>query len=317
MPPSCARLRPPSRRHRLLAGLALALALGACGDKGTPPGASQVAVKINDDEISVHQVNDILQRLTVPSPDAVDATRREVVAKLVDQQLAAQQAVAKQLDRTPETILALEAAKREILARAYLEQLLAVLPKPSPGDAKKFFVEHPELFSQRRIYDLQEVQLTAPLPDEAMAGLRATVAGAASLDEVVAWLKQQSAAKFATSEISVPAEQLPLELATRLHAMKDGQISLFETAQGTSAIRIAASRSDPIDEAAALPQIQKFLDNQARQETVTRELKRLRDAARIEYVGDFAKPAASKPAEARPAEPDVANALKKGVADLN
>ena len=95
--------------------------------------------------------------------------------------------------------------------------------------------------------------------------------------------------------------------------MKDGQIGLFETPQGPLVIRIAGARTEPIDETTALPQIQKFLENQARQEAIARELKRLRDGARIEYLGDFGKPAASK---AGNGEQDMARTLEKGVAEL-
>ncbi len=303
----------PARHSRsiLLTGcLVTALALGGCGEKNTS-GATQVAVKINADEISVHQVNRILEHLPPSSPEAFDISRQEVLDKLIDQQLAVQQAIDKKLDRTAETILAIEAAKREILARAHLEQLLAVLPKPSEDDAQKFFTNHPELFSQRRIYTLQELQVAGPLPEATTAALRKIVTTASSIDGIIAWLKPQSELKFANGESNVPAEQLPLEVVSQLHTMKDGQLALFETPQGISVIRIAASRSEPIDKSTALPQIQKFLENQGRQDAITRELKRLRDTARIEYFGEFDK-IKSRKTEAT----DLNHTLEKGIADL-
>ena len=43
------------------------------------------------------------------------AARREVLDRLVDQELAVEKAIEKKLDRSPEVLLALENARREIL----------------------------------------------------------------------------------------------------------------------------------------------------------------------------------------------------------
>ncbi len=305
---------PPLRRLAAAAGLAMVLATGGCSDSSAPLTATQVAAKVNSEEISVHQVNDLLVRVAPPTTESLEKTRREVLDKLIEQQLAVQQAVEKKLDRTPETIMALESAKREILARAYFEQVLSILPKPTQNDARKFFREHPELFSERRIYDLQEV-LLAPqgAPAAASDALRQAVEKAATLDDVVVWLKQQPDTKFTASERSIPAEQIPLEQLNRLHRMQDGQIGIFETPQGLAVIRIAASRAAPVDETEALPQIQNFLVNQARHEAITREVKRLRESASIEYQGEFAKSAQQgNKGDAT----DLSRTLEKGVADL-
>jgi hypothetical protein len=53
--------------------------------------------------------------------------RKNVLDNLVNQQLLAAKAVENKLDRTPETLMAIEAAKREILARAYMETIVAAV----------------------------------------------------------------------------------------------------------------------------------------------------------------------------------------------
>ena len=87
--------------------------------------------------------------------------RREVLDRLVDQELAVEKAIEKKLDRSPEVLLALENSRREILARAYVEQITAGVPKPTTEEAKKYYAENPALFAERRIYNIQEIVLPA------------------------------------------------------------------------------------------------------------------------------------------------------------
>ena len=104
------------------------LVLGACGDR--PPekkAASQVAAKVNDGEISVHQINFVLQRTpNIPAAKA-EAAKRQVLESLIDQELAVQQAMEAKLERTPNVMQAIESARREILARAFIEQGYVVI----------------------------------------------------------------------------------------------------------------------------------------------------------------------------------------------
>src|SRR5437016_4544370 len=107
--------------------------LVACGSKDAEKPASQVAAKVNSGEISVHQLNYVLTRTGAgaSSPETAPKIRREILDKLVDQELAVEQAVEKKLDRSPDVIMAIESARREILARAYIEQITAAMAKPT------------------------------------------------------------------------------------------------------------------------------------------------------------------------------------------
>src|SRR5512146_2004707 len=98
--------------------LGVALGLAACGSKDVEKPASQIAAKVNSGEISVHQLNYVLTRTgaSSASPEAAPKIRREVLDKLVDQELAVEQALEKKLDRSPEVVMAIESARREILA---------------------------------------------------------------------------------------------------------------------------------------------------------------------------------------------------------
>jgi EpsD family peptidyl-prolyl cis-trans isomerase len=244
-----------------------------------------------------------------------------VLEKLIDQQLAVEQATEDKLHRSPEVVSQIEAARRDILARAYMQKIAGALPKPSAEEIKKYYAEHPALFSERRIFNVQEIVTpTAPgLADQ----LRAMVAAGKPIVEVANWLKSKGV-KFDGGSATRAAEQIPLERLAQIHALKDGQSILLESPQTITVVRVASSQSSPVAEAAALPRIEQFLTNQRASEAVTTNIKQLRAAAKITYMGEFVKTGgtATAPPAVVPepvpsfAAPDNASAIEKGVAGL-
>ena len=296
------------------APLALVLALAAgCGkkDEAKKPLATQVAARVNSDEITVHQVNNVLVRTPNIAPQAADRAKAEILARLIDQQLAQQQAIGKKLDRSPGVQQALEAAKTEILARAYLDQVTANLAKPTAEEVKKYYAEHPELFAQRRVFSIEEIALVAD--DGLAAELRSVAAKARSLKEIVDWLAARQVA-FVPNRGVRTAEQIPLELLPRLQQMKDGDTQVLDAGKNRQLIRLVGSKPEPVDEAAAAPRIQQFLANQRASEAVAKELKQLKQQAKIEYLGEFAGGAAAAEAKARAQAEAKANAAAEAKA---
>lgn len=264
--------------------LMVVLAIGAgCGkaEKAT----TQVVAKVNAEEISVHQVNAVLSNVNGISAENTAKVKREILDKLIDQKLAVQQAIEKKLDRTPNVMQSIEAAKAEILARAYQEQVASSLSKATTAEARKFYDEHPELFSQRRVYNLQEIALAAD--DKALAEIRQQVAQGQSMQEITSNLKQKNV-RFEANASLRAAEQLPFELLPKYHSMKDGQTQVIETPQAVIIANLISSQSQPVDETTAIPQIQNYLNGQQTLAAIARDVKQLRTQAKIEYLGEFA-----------------------------
>ena len=302
---------PIQRSAIKLSALALVVLLAACGGEDKKKPASQVAAKVNREEISVHQINAVLSRAGRLSPEQTEKASREVLEKLIDQELAVQKAIEKKVDRDPNVMQTIEASRRQILAQAYLEQLTSSAGKPTPDEIRKYFDQHPELFSERRIYRFQEAAVSVG-PDRVPA-VQEQMAKAKSLNDVLAWLKGNDI-KFATNASTKAAEQLPMELLPRLHQMKDGQVGLFPNASGLLIVQLVASQMAPLDLTAATPLIEQFTTNQRRAELAAKEIADLRAAAKIEYQGSFVKGEADKKpvAEAKPA-PAPAPAPAKGI----
>jgi EpsD family peptidyl-prolyl cis-trans isomerase len=314
--------------------LALAVALSVTGcDKKDEAKATQVAAKVNGDEITVHQLNFELEKLGNVDADQSKQAADKVLKGLVDQQLLAQAAIEEKLDRDPQVVQAMDEARRQVLAKAYVEHVTQNVPPPTDAEIKDYYAKNPALFSERRIYKLQELMI--PVTPENAAEIKAKLAQAKNLGDFAQWLKSQNIPARGAESVKA-AEQLPLELLPRLHALKDGQALTLSGNNRLTVLFLAGSQTQPISEDQAKPVIERYLVNAKKREMAEADLKKRRDAAKIEYLGEYAgaaeaaakepapvAPAAATQAGAPPAAPmapaapsENQNAIDKGVQGL-
>lgn len=299
--------QPRAIRMMALLPVVLAAALAAgCGDKSSSEGkATQSAARVNDTEITVHQINQILERQQGLRPEQTDAASRNILEGLIDQQLAVAKAEEQKLDRDPQVMQLLEATRRNILARSYIERAAAAgAGTPSAEDIRKYFDDKPALFSQRKVYALQE--FTVPATPEQTAAVIEVLKKARTPTEYADIIKT-AGLKFTTQQVTQAAEGLPLTIVDRLAKVGDGE-SLFITAKdGFKAILVVASRAQPVTFDQAKPAIEQFLTAERRRQFAQKEVKAMRDAAKIEYLGKFAEKPASGADAASAADSSVAS----------
>lgn len=299
----------PALRIGLCSIAAVAL-LAACGDKkDDKKAATQAAARVNKEELTIHQINLVLQQQKNLQPEQAEAASRQVLERLIDQELALQKASEHKLERDPRVVAQLEATRREIIARAYFEKVGSGAPKPTAEEIKKYYDENPALFSQRRIYQLQELAIETK-PDM-IETLRARIKAAKNLSEFVAYL-QANSIRFAGTQAVRAAEQLPLATLGNFAKMKDGEALLSPTPNGATVVYLASSRSQPVDETRAKPAIEQFLLNERKRKLIADDLKAMRAGADIKYLGKFAEgaPVAAPIAPAPTAAEVAASAAK-------
>jgi EpsD family peptidyl-prolyl cis-trans isomerase len=266
-------------------------ALSGCGAKDSS--ATQTAARVNKDEITVHQIGAQLSQQAV-KPDQVQDTERQILERLINRELAVQKAMDLKLDREPKVVQAIDSARQEIIARAYADRLSEGAARPTPADIKKYYDEHPVLFSDRKVYQLQEVAVEADA--QQVEALKAALPPIKTAEDLVTYLKANNL-KFASSQSVRAAEQLPLPVLPVLSRMTEGQSLLNPTAKGAQIVILRGARSQPVDTEGASLAIEQFLLNEQKRKLMADDMKALRAAAKIEYRGRFA---ASAPPPAEP-----------------
>jgi EpsD family peptidyl-prolyl cis-trans isomerase len=275
----------PSLRFGWAGSLVLLVLLSGCGDEGKKKPLTQVAAKVDGEEISIHQVNSIISRQNTPGRDT-QALGQQVLERLIDQQVLVNRAVDAKLDRDPNVLLRIDMARREILSQAYLEKQLAGLSAPTAGEIRKYYADNPYLFSERKIFDLQEIrmQATPDIKDD----LVRMASEQKSFEEVLKFVSDRGV-KYKVMEAVRPAEQVPQDLLPALAKQSDKTPGFFDNKDTYSMVYVRASKKAPVSEAKAQPVIETFLSHQKKQKIAAEEVKRIRETAKVEYVGAFSE----------------------------
>jgi EpsD family peptidyl-prolyl cis-trans isomerase len=284
--------------------LATAFLGAGCGDKTQDNEGSLTVARVNRQEISAQQIDFVLHQQRGLKPEQANAASKQVLERLIDQELVLQKAAELKLDREPRVAQQIEASRREVVSRAYLERAGEAASKPTPEELAQYYEEKPALFKDRRVFSLQEVNIEAK--PEQIAGLKARLEIAKNITEFVEYLRDGDY-RFTANQAVRAAEQLPLASLGTFANMKDGQALLNPTPTGAQVIVLAGSRSQPVTLDQAKPAIEQFLLNERKRELIAKDLKALRDAAKIEYVGKFAEASSSSPAAAAAGAVDAAS----------
>jgi len=274
-----------SNSNFLIYALIAILSLSACSKEAEKKSSTQVAAKVDAAEISMHQINQVMSTAKNVTSENVSAIRQQVLEKLIDQQILVDKAAKENLDRTPQVMMAIEAAKKDIIARAFLQKMVANDVKVTDQEVRGYFDEHPGLFSKRRIYNLQDIGFEKN--EQLFAEVSAELEKHKTIQELADWLKAKDI-KFSAGAYTRPAEQIPLEILPKLQDVKDGETVALEVENAIHVIKVVKSQSAPIELAAATPFIKNYFLNTRGKEIVDAQMKKFRSEAKIEYVGDFA-----------------------------
>jgi len=279
-----------------LAALSILLVLTGCGEKKKKdPGDTAAAAKVNREDISLARINHVLLQQRNLRPDQADATSRQILEFLIDQELAVQKASELKLERESRVQLQLDAARREVLARAYAEKVAEAAAKPTAEDVRKYYDEKPARYKERRVYTVQEVILDAR--PEQLAEIRSTLETATGTTAIIEFLKSRNI-RFQIAQATRGADQLPPASLEALSRMSDGQARLVAGPTGTQLVALLASQSQPVTEEQARPAIEQILVAERKRKLIEDDMKQMRSAAKIEYFGKFAEDRANKPGAA-------------------
>ena len=257
----------------------------ASGCSNKDPEAAKIVANVDGEEINLRQLNALLARAQDVTPENIASVKADILGNLVEQQLAVNLALAKKLDRKADVANAIDASRREILARAALDQIIADAPKVGEEEAKRYYNDNPALFAERRIYTLQEWVFKKPMASADK--IRAQLASSNRADAMAAWLKDKKL-EFSNSSRTLAAEEIPAATLSKLQTYKDGQIGLFESHSAYTLIQVLSARAQPLSMPRALPAITALLENQHGTDAIKQAKLDMKASAKLEYFGEFA-----------------------------
>lgn len=284
--------------------------LAACGgDKQKKVG--QALASVNGEEITALQLNEELQRAGVPAAQQ-EAASKQLLEALIDRQVVENVALKEKIDRDPKVMQAIERAKALIISQAYMQKKLSGIAPPSKAEVEDYFNKHPELFSNRKQFDMRQLLIASKDMNEA---LKQVIDKSKSLDEVAAWMESNKIG-FARGQVSRTTTELAPELVAKLQAMPKGQLFIINEGERAMLMTIVDIKDVPLKLAVAAPQIEQYLVNTRTKDAAKQEMERLRAAAKIEYLNQPAAATAASGAASAASASASAAATARGVAGL-
>jgi EpsD family peptidyl-prolyl cis-trans isomerase len=285
----------PSTPKRVLCAalILVAATLSACGDKAKDKKPGQALASVNGEEVTMLQLNEEMQRAGVPAGQQ-DAASKQLLQALIDRTLLEEAAAKENLDRDPKVMQAIERAKSLIIAQAYLQKRIGNVQQPSQAEVQDYFNKHPEFFSNRKQFSMDELVIAA---NDLTPEVKGASDHAKSLEEVAVWLDAHKV-KYGRSQITRSTADVPPQLSEKLLGQPKGQLFVVKEGPRAMFISVTEVKDAPVSLQVAAPQIQQFLVTQKNKELAGAELKRLRGNAKIEYLNKSMAPDASTGAPA-------------------
>lgn len=259
--------------------------LAACSNSEPGGKQTQVVAKVNGDEITVHQINGEMQRLQVPvaNPQLV---AKKMLNSLIDRQLLVQEAVKLNLDRTPEVMQLVDAARAQIYAQAYLARKISALGPATEKEIQQFMTDHPEVFSQRKVFATADIIFAN---DPAKININQLQSSINHADELKSWLNKHNVA-YEIAEETIPSEALPKEALSLAGQLKVGDLLFMNDEIKVVARSIVNIAEAPLSEQQSQAMATKAVNERKRQQLILDEVQRLKKLAQIEVLDPNLKP---------------------------
>ncbi|GEM_PF-3262452 len=128
----------------------------ALAGKPVASGQTQVIAKIGKREITISEVRQEIIRLGL-DPTDLDA-ERQALNVIIDRALFVADAKRNKVDKRPEAMWRMQAARDQALAEVYAS-IVSQPPEPNPAEIEAFMAENPSLFGEARRYSFQVIEL--------------------------------------------------------------------------------------------------------------------------------------------------------------
>lgn len=290
-----------STRGLLLAASAC-LALSGCGPK---PPSGQVVATVKGKEVTSVELNNEMNGFQAPNAQIRKAAEIQALNQILVRKVLAQAAEKAGIAKTPAFAQQEQRLHETLLIQDWQAQLTKAVPPPSHEEVEKFVADHPDMYAQRKIFEVDQLRFPRPNNPEVIKGLQPL-----KTLEAVAALMTANKVPFRTGRSEVDALALDPSVVDQIVKLPPGEVFIVPANNLLVANHIVSTRVEPIVGEAATQHATAFLKNLRTQEAVRKQFGTVLAAGKKDIVYSKAyqpppeaKAAAAPAAGARPAAP--------------
>lgn len=280
----------------LAAAVLMCLGMTGChkllGHGAAPTG--QVVATVDGKEITLRELQAEMDGATFTDPKQQKAAQERALELIVARTLMANAARAQGIDKTPDFAMAENRMVDNLLANALEEKVVKSVPPPSPEEVSRYIADHPASFSNRSIYDIDELRFPRPSDPAIIKGLIPLN----TLPDVASYLTAQKI-PFQQGAGSLDAIQLDPYVADQI-AKKPSEVFVIPVGNMLLAGQIKSAKVTPVPSDQATKLATALLTRQHRQEAAQREVASVLQSGvkGVQYNPAYQPPPPPKPAPA-------------------
>lgn len=291
-------------RNKIMAGLLMgtALVLAGCGKGGAEPEKGQVVATVNGKDVTIHELNAELQGANVPANISADQKKQieqAALQQVVNRRILADIARERGLDKTPMFLLQEKRAEEQILVQMLQRQMSSAVKAPTQTEIATFIAQNPDLFAERKIYTVDQIQFEAPKDPAILRKYEPLT----TMDSVEAMLKQDGL-QYKRAPATLDVATANPELVQQVLKMPKDEIFIIPAGRVMVANKITDTKVQPLtgDQAnqlaAGMMQQRKF------QDLIKRDLEpNVKKAeSEVKYQAGFGPPKTANKADAAAAK---------------
>jgi EpsD family peptidyl-prolyl cis-trans isomerase len=243
----------------------------------------QTVAVVNGDEITIPELNFTLEQVKIPDSADKQSVRSQVLEKLIDRRLVAQQARKEDIDKSPEFINRQRQATEELLISMLASRRLKAQPLPSDRDVTAFIDGNPQMFAKRETWTVDQVYYPIPKNPQFSSEINNTK----SIDDIIAIL-QKYKVKFARRTTKLDTALIPPPIYKLIQGMPVAQPFVIPSGDRAVASFILNREANPLGGDQAKPIALAAIRKNQTEKSLEDTLKSLRGSAKIEYQPGFA-----------------------------
>ena len=211
------------------------------------------------------------------------ATLENIVARTV----LAKAAVDQGIDKTPDFELVKQRAIDTLLAQSLEAKIAGTVPKVTSEDADRFINEHPDIFAQRKIFDVDQIRMARPSDP----GIVKQLEPLKTLADIENFLNQQKI-PFQRSTGNIDSVGVDPRMVDAIMKLPAGEVFVIPNNNMLLVNQIKDTKVQPFTGPQAVDYATQVMTRQRTQEAVGRQISELYGKAKstIHFNKDYTPP---------------------------
>lgn len=273
------------------------LLLAGCGgnEEGGTLAKGQTVASVNGKDVTIHELNAELMGVALPSGEQRKQVEQSALQSVVGRTILADIARERGIDKSPTFLMQQRRANESLLVQMLRSDIASRVPMPTREEADAYMKANPDLFAQRKIYKLDQIQFETPGD---MAKIR-RLEPLKTMEQVEQQLIQDRI-EYRRGPGQLDTIGTNPAIVRQIARLPAGEIFIVPQQGMVVASRITETQVVPFAGEDAVRYATSLVQNQRMEQAVERELKTKVEAARktVQYQKGFEPPKAQAAAGA-------------------